>query len=102
MMQGTQGVFDILDLLERELSIPKMVGGGSGEQSTEPYKHFEDTMNEIFDYVKFVFETNEKNKKEYRDSVVKMNKDCNCDVNTYKAQKNSSMKSSVNGSSVNG
>jgi hypothetical protein len=96
----TQGVFDILNLLERELLTQKMVGGGSKEQTTEPYKHFEDTMNEIYDYVKFVFETNEKNKMEYSNSVKKMNKECNCDSNDYKTDKNNYMKPSINSSSI--
>jgi hypothetical protein len=94
--QSIVDIFNIFNLLEKELlNTNQKIMGGS--QTTEPYKHFEDTMNEVYDYVKDVFETNEKNKKEYRDSVKKMDKDCDCDK--YKADKITNMKPSVNGTS---
>jgi hypothetical protein len=42
-------IFAIFDLLETELR-----GGGGVNQSTEPYKKFEDMMNEIRSYVERV------------------------------------------------
>jgi len=94
--QSIVDIFNIFNLLEKELlNTNQKIMGGS--QTTEPYKHFEDTMNEVYDYVKDVFETNEKNKKEYRDSVKKMDKDCDCDK--YKADKNTNMKPSIKGTS---
>ena len=49
-------IMNIFTLLEKELN------GGGKQKSTEPYHHFEDGMNEIYDYVKEVFETNETKK----------------------------------------
>ena len=94
-------VFNVFNLLEKELlntTLNQKIIGGAIEQTTEPYRHFEDTLNEIYDYVKDVFETNEKNKKDYRDSVKKMGKDCDCDK--YKADKTTFMKPSVNGTPI--
>jgi hypothetical protein len=100
MTQSILDVLNVFNLLEQELTNQKK--GGGKQQPTEPYRHFEDSMNEIYDYVKDVFETNEKNKKEYRDSVKNMdrNTDKNCNCDNYKADKNTTMKSSINGTSV--
>jgi len=101
--QSILDVFNVFNILEKELfntriNQPIKTIGGTREQTTEPYRHFEDTMNEIYDYVKDVFETNEKNKKDYRESVKKMDKDCDCDK--YKADKIQSFKPSLNGTST--
>jgi len=101
--QSILDVFNVFNILEKELfntriNKPIKTIGGAKEQATEPYRHFEDTMNEIYNYVKDVFETNEKNKKNYRESVKKMDKDCDCDK--YKADKNQSFKPSLNGTST--
>jgi len=101
MTHQIQSINDIFNLLENELlntKINQKTIGGAREQTTEPYRHFEDTLNEMYDYVKDVFETNEKNKKEYRDSVKNMDKDCDCDK--YKADKSEFNKPSVNGTPI--
>jgi hypothetical protein len=101
--QSVVDIFNVFTLLEKELlNTTHTITGGVREQTTEPYKHFEDNMNEIYDYVKDVFETNEKNKKAYRDSVKNMDKntDKNCNCDTYKADKNELMKPSINGAPV--
>lgn len=84
MSSSVKSIFGVFNILERELT------GGGKQQTTEPYRHYEDTLDEIFGYVKDVFETNEKKKKEYRDSVKGMDKDCNCDK--YKETETSTMK----------
>ena len=60
------GIMNIFTLLEKELN------GGGKQKSTEPYHHFEDGMNEIYDYVKEVFETNETKKKAHAKSINQM------------------------------
>ncbi len=65
-------MMNIFTLLERELN------GGGKKRATEPYQHFEDSMNEIYDYVKDVFETNEIKKKAHAKSINEMDKPCDC------------------------
>lgn len=65
-------------LLEKELK-------GGGKKSTEPYQHFEDSMNEIYDYVKEVFETNESKKKAHARAINEMDEPCDC-PDKYKAE----------------
>jgi hypothetical protein len=96
-----QYILNVFNLLEKELLNQKTsqnIMGGSVSQTTEPYKHFEDSMNEIYDYVKDVFETNEKNKKDYSDSVKNMDKDCDCEK--YKVDKKLDMKTSIQSSPI--
>ena len=113
--QSILDIFNVFNLLEKELLNKNYnITGGGIEHTTEPYKHFEDTIDEIYDYVKDVFETNEKNKKEYRDSIKNMDKnidkntdgntygntDKTCNCHTYKAEKNTLMKPSINSTPV--
>ena len=68
----------MFDTLEMEIK------GGGNSGKTEPYMAFEDTMNEMYDYVKEVFKTNAQNKKDYEKHLHDMDKECNC-ADKYKA-----------------
>jgi hypothetical protein len=86
-----QEILGVFHLLEKELK------GGGKEKSTEPYKHFEDTMNEVYDYVKDVFETNEQHKKNHANSIYNMDKDCDC-PDKYKAEQKDANMTTTSGS----
>jgi hypothetical protein len=73
-------MMNMFTLLETELK------GGGKQRATEPYQHFEDSLNEIYDYVKDVFQTNEGKKKEHALSINKMDEPCDC-PDKYKAEK---------------
>jgi hypothetical protein len=77
-------IFGLFDLLEMELKGTNMNRGGGIDKTTEPYKTFEDKMNEIYSYVKSVYEDSTVKKKEIINGIKNM--ESKSEMSKYKAE----------------
>jgi hypothetical protein len=66
-MNSHKSIVEFLDYIDGHLSTRSMMKGGS--ESTQPYKSYESILNNVYEYVNYVFMNNETNKKELSRSI---------------------------------
>jgi len=66
-MNCHKSIVEFLDYIDGHLSNHSMMKGGS--ESTQPYKSYESILNNVYEYVNYVFMNNETNKKELSRSI---------------------------------
>lgn len=66
-MNSEESILGFLDYIEGHLSKGSMMKGGG--DATEPYRSYESILNNVYEYVNYVFMNNETNKKELSRSI---------------------------------
>lgn len=75
-MESYREVNDFLDYMKANMiGVPFMKGGSN---TSAPYDKFENLMDKIFDYTKYVYQSNKRNKDRFNETVKNLDKDCNC------------------------
>ena len=67
--------------VDTNLSLPKykkQLGGGNDTVS-QPYSTFENLSDKMFEYFKYIYDNNEKNKQEYEESIDNLDQPCDCE-----------------------
>ena len=88
-MSNYKEVEKFLDYIDVNISLPrykKQVGGGNTE-NTEPYGIFASISDKMFEYFKYIHGNNEKNVKQYEESVEDLEKICDCEKYKCKHQR---------------
>ena len=71
-MSSHKSIIDFLDYIDSHLSPRSHVKGGTN--ATEPYQSYKSILDNIYEYVSFVFINDEKNKKELEKSIEELNR----------------------------
>ena len=70
-MNSHKSIIEFLDYIESHLSNSSSMKGGNN--ATEPYESYKRILDNIYEYVSFVFINDEKNKKELEKSIEELN-----------------------------